>query len=366
LYHGDSMIPLFSAFESLSRLPYRSLGTLPTPVQELAGLERQLGRTGLYIKRDDLSGTLYGGNKVRKLEFILADALEKGVCAIVTSGAAGSNHALATAMYGRGLGFQVELMLFAQPASDEVRANLLAGFYTGARLQHAESYDAHCRMLEEFMRRPGQGGEQLYYIPPGGSCALGALGYVNAALELKMQIERGEIAEPDEIFVAYGTMGTAVGLALGVRLAGLRSRVRAVRVVPDVVANNEKYQMLYESTKRLLLASDPALSGIAFDPWVLSADDSFFGPGYGQTTPEADEAIDLFARCEGIMLDRTYTGKTAAAFLAAARCNPPDRKLLFWLTKNSCPLPSASQSIDYRRLPAEFHRYFESAPPERA
>lgn len=356
---SQSVIPLLDAFPRLTcRVPHHSLGSFPTPVAELKGLAQQLGRQGLYIKRDDLSAKPYGGNKVRKLEFVLADALQKGVRTIVTSGAAGSNHALATAIYGRRLGFQVELMLFAQPAGDEVRANLLAAFHSDARLHHAESYAAHCRMLDEFLSRSAQQGEHLYCIPPGGSCALGALGYVNAALELKMQIECGEIPDPDEIFVAYGTMGTAVGLALGILLAGMRSRVRAIRVVPDAVANAGKYQALFESTKRLLMEADPAIRSVAFAPGDLSADDSFFGPGYGQTTPAADEAIDTFERCEGIMLDRTYTGKTAAAFLAEARNSPPDRKLLFWLTKNSCPLSPESQSINYRRLPEEFHHYF--------
>ncbi len=347
-------------------MPHCILGTFPTPVEELVGLERQFGCRGLYIKRDDLSGEPYGGNKVRKLEFILADGLRQGARGIVTSGAAGSNHALATAIYGRALGFEVELLLFAQPASDEVRANLLAAFHAGARLHHADSYAAHCRMMEDFLRGHEQTGESLKCIPPGGSCALGALGYVNAALELKEQVENGEMPEPDEIFVAYGTMGTALGLALGIRLAGLRSRVRAVRVVPGVVANETTYKGLLDATKRLLTAADPALADSALGLGVLSVDDAWFGPGYGQTTREADEAIALFARREGIALDRTYTGKTAAAFLAAARHNPPGRNVLFWLTKNSCPFPPESQRIDYRRLPPEFHHYFEAAHLERA
>jgi 1-aminocyclopropane-1-carboxylate deaminase/D-cysteine desulfhydrase-like pyridoxal-dependent ACC family enzyme len=352
------MIPLFSTFKNLSCLPYRNLATLPTPVQRLNGLEGLLSRRGLYIKRDDLSARPYGGNKVRKLEFILADALQQGVRRIVTSGAAGSNHALATAIYARQLGFEVDLQLFAQPAGDEVRGNLLAAFHTGAHLHHADSYEEHCGLMQEFLESAAQQGEHLYCIPPGGSCALGALGYVNAAFELKMQIERGEIPEPDDIFVAYGTMGTAAGLALGLRLAGLRCRVRAVRVVPDAVAYAEKYQELYDSTRRLLIDADPALAAAEHEPVVLSSDDSFFGPGYGQTTPAADEAIALFESCEEISLDRTYTGKTAAAFLAAARQLPPDRKILFWLTKNSHPLSPEGQSIDYCRLPGEFHRYF--------
>lgn len=355
-------LPLFRAFPGLATLiPYRTLGTLPTRVERLAGLERHFGRTGLYIKRDDLSARPYGGNKVRKLEFILADVVEKNISTVATSGAAGSNHALATAIYGRMLGLSVDLMLFAQAASDEVRANLLAGFHAGARLHHSESYEEHCRRMEDFIRTAEQQGHSLYCIPPGGSCALGALGYVNAAFELKEQVERGELPEPDEIFVAYGTMGTAAGLALGLQAAGLKSRVRAVRVVPDTVANDEKYRELFESTCKLLAECEPALARAAFDHAVLRADDSFYGPGYGQTTPAGEEAMELFYRSEGLVLDQTYTAKTAAAFLEAVRQAPADRKLLFWLTKNSRPLPPESRRIDYRLLPAEFHRYFESA-----
>ncbi len=353
------MIPLFRAFPQLShRLPWCPLGFFPTPVEELANLSKQLGR-GLYVKRDDLSGNPYGGNKVRKLEFILADAIQKGMPKIVTSGAAGSNSALATAIYGQKLGLQVELMLFAQPPTEEVRSNLLADFHAGARLHHADSYEAHCRMMDDFLHRAAERNENVYYIPPGGSLDLGALGYVNAAFELKMQIERGELPEPDEIFVAFGTMGTAVGLALGIRAAGLHSRIRAIRVVPVSLANADKYHGLFESTKRLLIECDSALAGLSFDPEVISVEHSFYGSGYGQMTREASEAIEMFDRLQGITLDQTYTGKTAAAFLAEARRAAGGKNLLFWVTKNSCSLPPEIQSIDFHRLPVAFHRYFE-------
>lgn len=354
------MIPLFRAFPQLSkRLPWCPLGIFPTPVEELAQLAKRFGRQGLYVKRDDLSGNPYGGNKVRKLEFILADAVKKGIGKIVTSGAAGSNHALATALYGQKLGLQVELMLFAQPPTEEVRANLLADFHAGAHLHHAESYEAQLRMMDIFLCRAAERNETIYSIPPGGSLPLGALGYVNAAFELKEQIERGELPEPDEIFIAYGTMGTAAGLALGLSAAGLRSRIRAIRVVPDVVANDEKFQDLFESTRHLLIESDSAIADLSFDPAILSVEHAFFGPGYGEVTRESSEAIEMFDRFQGISLDRTYTGKAAAAFLAAARKATKGKNLLFWVTKNSSPLSPESQAIDFHRLPGGFHRYFE-------
>jgi len=354
------MIPVFRAFPHVSeRLSWCPLGLFPTPVDELSHLAKRLGRQGLYAKRDDLSGNPYGGNKVRKLEFILADAVHKGMRRIVTSGAAGSNHALATALYGQKLGLQVELMLFAQPSTAEVRANLLADFHAGAHLHHAGSYAEHVQMMKEFLGQAEARRESLYCIPPGGSCAPGALGFVNAAFELKEQIERAELPEPDEIFIAYGTMGTAVGLALGLGAAGLRSRIRAIRVVPDIVASAEKYHELFESTRHLLIESEPSLANLSFDPAMLSVEHAFYGSGYGEMTREASEAIDMFDRYQQITLDRTYTGKAAAAFLAAVRQTPRGTNLLFWVTKNSCPLSLESQALNFHQLPGEFHRYFE-------
>jgi D-cysteine desulfhydrase len=354
------MVPLFKTFPQLSKqLAYSPLGTFPTPAKRLDGLSKQLNQSGLYVKRDDLSGNPYGGNKVRKLEFILAEAVQKGVPRVVTSGAAGSNHALATALYGQKLGLQVELMLFAQPTTVEVRANLLADFYSGARMHHADSYAGHVQMMDEFLRNSAEKHGDIYCIPPGGSNALGALGFANAAFELKEQVERGEIPEPDEIFIAYGTMGTAAGLALGLRMAGMKSRVRAVRVVPEVVADDEKFQELFESTVSLLRGADPSLAALSCSASNISVEHDFFGRGYGEVTPEASEAIEMFDRFESITLDRTYTGKAAAAFLAAARQGPQDRNLLFWATKNSSPLPAESKGVDFQRLPAVFHHYFE-------
>ncbi len=109
----------------------------------------------------------------------------------------------------------------------------------------------------------------------------------------------------------------------------------------------------------MLIESDPALASLSFDPAVLSVEHAFYGPGYGEMTREASEAIDMFDRCQQITLDQTYTGKTAAAFLAEARHAAGGKNLLFWVTKNSCPLPPEIQSIDFHCLPVEFHRYFE-------
>jgi len=358
---GKPMIPLFRAFSQLSeKIPYCPLGSFPTPVEELALLSKQLGRQRLYVKRDDLSGKPYGGNKARKLEFLFADALQKGMGRVVTSGAVGSNHALATTLYAQKLGMQAELMLFAQPSTDEVRINLLADFHAGALMHHADSYKEHLCMMEEFLRRSNASDEGVYCIPPGGTCDIGVLGYVNAAFELKEQIERGEIPEPDEIFIAYGTMGTAVGLALGLSAAGLQSKIRAVRVVPETVANDEKRSELFESARKLL-AVEPLPDGRCLDLGALVVEHGFLGRGYGEVTPEATEAIEMFERFQGIRLDRTYTGKAAAAFLAAARQGAQDANLLFWVTKNSSPLPVESRNIDFHRLPVAFHRYFEGA-----
>jgi len=358
------MTALFTAFPRLeSALPRFPFACLPTPVEKLDGLGRQLKSNHLYIKRDDHSGSLYGGNKIRKLEFLLADAKKLGATRLITSGAAGSNHALATAIYGKHYGFNVTLMLTDQIWNGAIARNLLLDHATGAQMLLDATYHRHQMHLEEIaLEYTIAEGIQPYIIPPGGSSPIGAIGYVNAALELAQQISRGEIPEPSIIFVALGTMGTAVGLSLGCAVAKIKSRICAVRVVPDVVADIEKCAVLFNRCNALLKNLDPAFPACTFNRSRFTIDDSFFGEDYGVATPEALAAIDTFFSAEHVQLDPVYTGKTAAAFLAAARRpDMADKPLLFINTKSSILPELPPDASDYRRLPAEFHRYF--TPP---
>ncbi|MBN1307470.1 MAG: pyridoxal-phosphate dependent enzyme [Chitinispirillaceae bacterium] len=355
------MIPLFSRFPKLrAAIPHLSLGTFPTPVEPLRGIGRRYGRSGLFIKRDDLSGLIYGGNKVRKLEFLLADAKKTGAKRIITSGAAGSNHALATALYSRQCGFTTTLMLFEQHQLPGIGATLLADFATGADMFHDSAYSehlAHLRNIADSCERAD--GAPPYIIPAGGSCPTGITGFVNAAFELGEQISRGLLPEPAAIYVAYGTMGTAAGLLLGLRAVGIRSKLIAVRVVPESVANCVKFASLFNETNSLLISGDPSFPRCSFNENDLTIYDDFLGEGYGMTTPAALSAIEEFASADGIMLDPVYTGKAGAAFLADASSRDlADVPLLFWHTKSRCFPPLSTGRGDYLLLPSDFHRYF--------
>jgi 1-aminocyclopropane-1-carboxylate deaminase/D-cysteine desulfhydrase-like pyridoxal-dependent ACC family enzyme len=355
------MLPLFTVFKKLGEvLPYCQLGTLPTPVSPMSSLTTKLGGPDLYIKRDDLSGSLYGGNKIRKLEFILADALRKNCKRVITSGAAGSNHALATALYSARCGLQPTLMLFEQPLSPAIGPTLLADYAAGAEMHHDTTYTQHVRHLRDITEHHRlQDGEAPYLIPAGGSSVTGTAGFVNAAFELRQQLTSSGLPIPETIFTALGTMGTAAGLLLGLKTAGISSHLVAVQVVPDVVANFGGFKTLYDETNTFLHRLDPS-----FPLAPLSSDDvsivtDFLGDGYGFPTAEGTEAIALFKKYESISLDPVYTGKTAAALihhcLLKTKNNSPG-PVLFWNTKSSI-FPETGH-VGYHLLPSEFHHYF--------
>ena len=274
------MPPLFSSYPALQkRLPWVSLGTLPTPVERLTGLCGKCGRNDLYIKRDDVSADPYGGNKVRKLEFLLADAENQGAVRVITSGAAGSNHSLATALYARNRGLAATLVLFDQPPSPSVRDNLLMDAAAGAEMVYRERYHEYDATIAELMQRYSKReGRAPYLIVPGGSSPTGALGFVNAMFELKQQIERNEAPEPAAIYVPLGTMGTAAGMYLGVRAARLRSRLVGVRVTPLNLADWEQFAVLCRQTCDLLHSLDPSFPARATRPKAFQSATTFSSP----------------------------------------------------------------------------------------
>lgn len=358
--HGRiSMIPLFERYPRLAKkLPRFPFGDFPTPTEKLAGLSRRINRDNLYIKRDDLSSRTYGGNKVRKLEFLLADAQKRGVRQIITSGGAGSNHALATALYAKQVGLRAMLMLYEQPNSHSVRDNLLMDLYSKAELFHHDTYQKHLQAFEEAVRHYEiADGRKSYIIPLGGSSPMGAIGYVNAGFELAEQITAGEIPLPSRIYLALGTMGTATGLLLGLKAAGVKTHLHAVRVVPTYVADIDKCHILFRQTNELLCDLEPSFPLCTIESEELTICHEYFGEKYGMFTPEAMAAAVFLRESDEIALDGTYTGKACAAFVADARSNS-DGPMLFWHTKNSRLFPPGALEADYRLLPTSFHRYF--------
>jgi len=363
------MIPLFEQYPLLGeRLPYISLGAFPTSVEKLERLSAELGVSQLYIKRDDLSGILYGGNKPRKLEFILGNALRSGAKEVIAFGCAGSNHALATAIYARQAGLKSISMLMPQPNARYVRRNLLMSHYCGAELYSCGAQldslrnmpSVYLATIYQLLRFRLKSGRFPHLIPPGGSSPLGVIGFVNAALELKEQIANGEMPEPEYIYVACGTMGTAAGLILGLKAANLNSRVISVRVTSEKFVNTRDMIKLIKKTNSLINSLDGS-----FPMFELSAADveirhDYCGKQYALFTKEGMDAVSLIRDCEGIKLEGTYTGKTLAALIADAKSEKLQRStVLFWNTLNSRDFSAAISNLDYHDLPRRFHRYFE-------
>jgi len=363
------MIPLFKQYPRLEeKLPYISLGEFPTPVQKLERLGTELGVGHLYIKRDDLSGKLYGGNKPRKLEFILGSALRSGAREVITFGGAGSNHALATAIYARQAGLKSISMLMLQPNARYVRRNLLMSHYSGAELHSCGAQLesvwnmplVYIATICQLLRCRLKSGCFPQLIPPGGSSSLGVIGFMNAALELKEQIANGDMPEPEYIYVACGTMGTVAGLTLGLRAAKLNSRVVSVRVTSEKFVNTRGMIKLINRTNSLLHSLDSSFPRYEFSVTDVDIRHDYFGKRYALFTKEGMDAVSLIKDCEGIKLEGTYTGKTLAALIDDARSGKLQRgTVLFWNTLNSRDFSEAISNLDYHDLPRCFHRYFE-------
>ncbi|MEX2610691.1 MAG: pyridoxal-phosphate dependent enzyme [Gemmatimonadota bacterium] len=338
------------------RLAWRSLGRLPTPLEPLTLRPPDGEPRTILVKRDDLSGASYGGNKVRKLEFIVAAALARGARRLITVGAAGSHHALATAVYGRAAGLDVTLVLFPQPRTPHVRNVLLQHAATGAELRWVPRMTAIpmgvlAARLRHWRERP-------WVVPAGGSDPVGTLGYVSAGLELAEQLESGAHEPPGRIHVASGTMGTAVGLALGLALANRPIPIHAVRITPPLVTNERLMQRLLTRTATLLHEAglERVPTGEAWSMLRLRHDQ--VGAGYGQATPAGERAAAVFGAA-GLPLDPTYTAKAAADLLAepAAPGEPPP----LFLHTLSAVEPADPATLDAASLPAVFRRYLERA-----
>jgi len=334
----------------LLELPFLTLTRLPTPLDRAEDLGADLGLEALWIKRDDLTGEPYGGNKLRKLEYLLGDARQRDCDAIVTFGAVGSNHVLTTAIYAQLLGFECYGILTDQPVTPYVAQTLRYHASIGTRLVPARGYSDSLATAEQIARDHASGPDKVCQIPWGGSSWRGTVGFVNAAFELADQLKHAEA--PDRIYVACGTMGTAVGLALGLRIAQLPTEVVAVQVVPTPVTTEANMRRLYEETNRELHAIDDEIP-LLDDPFAnLTLRPEFLGPGYAEVTAECREACALIAGTESLQLDTTYTGKGLAALIHDARAGElAGRHALFWNTYNSTPFPNTLNKVDTSSLP---------------
>lgn len=353
--------PIFEIYPKLKKnLPWVEIGNFPTPVHRLEKLGEKINHSYLYIKRDDLSSDVYGGNKVRKLEFVLADALQKKKHKLITFGAVGSNHVLATIIHGKKLDLKTVAILFPQPIASYARKNLLLDCCLEAELKHSFSkYLFPITAIIEFLRQRIKTKDFPYIIPAGGSSHLGIIGYVNAVMELKKQIEEGMLPEPDYIFVPLGTCGTAAGIILGVKICNLKTKVIAVRVVDKIVCNKSKLCSLVNKTAKFLNKLDSSFPLVKMNKEDLTVLDEYFGGEYARFTEKGINAVKLIKEAEGIKLEGTYTGKTLAALIDyAKKPEMKDKIFLFWDTYNSVDLSHLIKDVNYEDLPNSFHKYF--------
>lgn len=335
----------------LSRLP---IASLPTPVEPLEALAASHGIGGLWIKRDDLTNAVYGGNKVRKLEFLLGQALAEERRAVITFGAYGSNHALATAVHASAAGLETHVISSPQAPGPFARATLLAHAAVGTHLHPVESWDGLREAVRVRAELTARDGVEPLVIPMGGTSERGVISYVNAAFELADQVDAGELERPDLVYVAGGTLGTALGLAIGFAALRWSTQVMAVRVTPGEVANEEYARDTAHKAIALLRSLDESFPELEYDDLDFELRQDWFEPGYGVVTPETRTAVDLAAQ-QGFALETTYTGKALAAMMADARDGLlAEEHVLFIDTYNSAPpLPQG----DAAGLPGVLREY---------
>ncbi|MDH3439891.1 MAG: pyridoxal-phosphate dependent enzyme [Gammaproteobacteria bacterium] len=334
-----------------------NLASLPTPVREhsmeYASIQRRLS-----IKYDNLTGSLYGGNKLRKLEYIFPRVIQRKCMRVATFGAVGSNHALATALYATQCGFDCTCFLVHQAKTRAAAATINKHIENGTELvRFGGDYATRIDTLRKHLR-----GRHAWVIPMGGSSWLGNIGFVAAGLELADQVSRGEISLPDRIYVATGTMGTAVGIALGVSIAGLGTEVHAVRVSDTPIMNRDALQRLLAKTALMMRRLDDSVPADLASRANIRVRDEFFGPGYAQGTEQTEEAIGFARDALDLPLETTYTGKAMAALLSDWRaCGADEFNALYWHTYNSTPLDvPTDRPLDPAAIPGEFLRYFEA------
>ena len=295
-------------------LPHRfPLALLPTPLVDAPRLSAALGGPRILLKRDDLTGFGFGGNKVRGLEFLIAAALAEEADVVVTGAGPQSNHIRATSAAARVAGLEVVAVMHdARPT--ETQGNLLLDELLGVEIRFTNDPDRSLvdQRIEDVADQLRREGRRPYVIPRGGASALGALGYIECLREMTEQL-RATHVEPQWIVLATGSCGTQSGLLAGVKISRARYRILGVTVSRPVSECEERI------TRLATQAAELAGHTIAVSPSDVLVREGFIGPGYGTPSLEGVEAIRLLAHTEGVFLDPTYTSKAMAGLIADVR-----------------------------------------------
>lgn len=285
-----------------------NLAQIPTPFYRLDRLTEMLRSEGaecpqLWIKRDDQTGSLTSGNKVRKLEFLLAEARAQGCDTLITSGGVQSNHCRATAVLGTQLGFKVHLLLRSDIEPQPV-GNLLIDQLVDARISHysPQEFRKLDLLFAHWQQHYTEQGSKAYSIPTGGSNGTGLWGYIAAAQELQQDFQQQGIS-PSYIIHATGSGGTQAGLTLGCNLLGMDTQVEGY-----AVCDNNAY-FKHKVTEDILHWSEQSSMALDISALSIVTEDNYIGPDYGQAGPEIFASIKQLASLEGVILDPVYTGK---------------------------------------------------------
>ena len=328
------------AFEEQERtLPRVRLANLPTPLSRLAKLGQEIGLEQLWIKRDDLTGLATGGNKTRKLEFLIADALAKGADSVITAGGAQSNHCRQTAAAAARHDLECHLVLGGEPASPI--GNSLLDVLLGAKLHWVSKPERNKRM-QELATEFASGGGSPYVIPVGGSNAIGAVGYALAFHELQQQIAEQEI-EIDRVVFATSSGGTQAGLVLGAKQAGFTGRITAISIdaAPDDDAFLQDVCTIANKAAQLM-HDDTSLKVDDFD-----MEYGYLGAGYAVLGATERDAIKRVARSEGILVGPVYTGRAMGALIDMVHTGKvgANERVLFWHTGDETALHAYADEL---------------------
>ena len=303
-------------------LPRLKIAHLPTPVEVLPRLSAALGGPRLLVKRDDQTGLAFGGNKTRKLEYLLAEAQANGAKTLVTAGAVQSNHCRQTAAAAARYGFDCILVLAGEPP-ERASANYLLDQLLGAEIMWC-GWETRHKDLQDAFKQAWEDGRRPYLVPYGGSSPTGAAGYAYAIQEFLTQ-NAGQV---DWIVFPSSSGGTQAGMVAGQRIFDFGGKILGISV------DEEEDELKSRVAGLASEVADRLGSPISFEPDEVLVNADYAGPGYGVLTAREREAVKLFAKYEGLLLDPVYTGRAAAGMIDLIRQGffKPDETVLFWHT----------------------------------
>lgn len=315
----------------LSKFPQEKVTIAQTPFHKLENISKITG-CNIFIKRDDLTGFSLSGNKTRKFDFLVADAMAKGCDIMVGIGANQSNFCRILSAVGTKFGFEVHLVL-SGTKPEVPTGNLRIDHILGAQIHHVETTDSKIRMAyaEKIRDQLIAKGKKVYFMPPGGSTTIGTLGYAQGFAELLKDVEKANL-KIHKIFHASSSAGTQAGLVLGQAISGWQGEIHGISVdTPAKQLVEDVYQ---------LASSAGELLGVSIDRETILTDDAYIGEGYGKRTEACESAVELFARKEGIFLDYVYTGKGASGLLDYCKTGKinPNENIVFLHTGGNIQL----------------------------